>query len=171
MARQSLGTEKIKRLHLCCGRNILPGWINVDALDFGGNIVFDLNKKWAFAQDESIDYIYIKDGLEHLDSVENFLQECARVLKNGGIVEIGVPHYKAPSAYKMTHKHYFSWSYWADYPEPHDKVKNLKVVSNELVFEPSVFPFTLINPIANIFPRFWEKFFYVCAINVKLQKL
>ncbi|MEM4257195.1 MAG: methyltransferase domain-containing protein [Candidatus Diapherotrites archaeon] len=158
------------KLHLCCGKQILEDFINVDQLDFGQEIVADLNKKWKFAKNNSVEYIYIKDGLEHLESLEHFFKECERVLKPKGIVEIRVPHYKSPSAYRMTHKHYFSWNFFNTFPEPHDNIKKLKVISNQLIFEPKVFPFTLMNILTNLFPKYWEKFFYACEIKVKLQK-
>jgi len=30
------------RIHLCCGPQQYPGWLNVDAIDFGFNVVADL---------------------------------------------------------------------------------------------------------------------------------
>ncbi len=56
------------------------------------------------------------------------------------------------------------------FPEPHDPVQGLKVVSNRLVVEPKFFPFTLLNICANIMPRFWEKLFYCSGIVVVLEK-
>ncbi len=57
------------KLHLCCGHELLDGYVNVDSIDFGQEVVADLNKPWKFAKPGSVDYIFIKDGLEHLDSL------------------------------------------------------------------------------------------------------
>ncbi|HIH10118.1 MAG TPA: class I SAM-dependent methyltransferase [Candidatus Diapherotrites archaeon] len=124
------------------------------------DITADLNKPWKFAKDSSVEYLFIKDGLEHLDSLEHFFREVSRILLPNGRAEIWVPHYKSPSAYKMTHNFFFSWSSFNGFPEPHDPVRDLRVVSNLLVVEPNVFPFTLLNSIANLFPKYWERLFY-----------
>ena len=159
------------KLHLCCGFDYKEGFVNIDNIPGGvQDVRADLNKQWDFAKTNSADYIYIKDGLEHLDSLEHFFKEAARALKPGGKLEIWVPHYKSPSAYKITHKTFLSWSTFDSFPEPHDPVKNLRVVSNRLIVEPRVFPFTMLNPIANIMPKFWERLFYVSSIRVVLQK-
>ncbi|MDO8428046.1 MAG: methyltransferase domain-containing protein [Candidatus Diapherotrites archaeon] len=161
----------MKKLHLCCGFDYKQGFVNVDNISGGPqDMTADLNKKWAFTENNSVDYIFIKDGLEHMDSLNHFFEECSRVLSYGGKVEIWVPHYKAPCAYRITHKFFFSWSMFDCFPEPHDVIQDLKVVSNKLVVEPKVFPFTLINPIANIFPKYWERMFYVAGLKVILEK-
>ena len=121
------------KVHLCCGPLVRPGWLNVDALEFGQEVVADLNNPWSFLKDDEADYIYCKDGVEHLESAKHFLRECARTLKSGGVLEINVPHLKNPSAYRLTHRHLFSWSYFEIFPEPHDSVQNLRMTSNLLV--------------------------------------
>jgi len=158
------------KVNLCCGKLIRKGWLNVDLLDFGQEVIADLNKPWMFLNNESTDYIYCKDGLEHVDSVGHFLLECARVLKRGGIAEVVVPHFKNPSAYRLTHRHYFSWSYFNSFPEPHDPVQNLKVISNKLILGDKL-PWALVNYIMNIFPKYWERLLYASNVGVKLLKL
>ena len=115
------------KVHLCCGPENFHGWLNVDAVDFGFNTVADLGKPWDFLDPDSVDYILCKDGFEHMDSTEHFLEQAARVLKPGGKLEIWVPHYKNPSAYRITHRTYYSWSLFNVFPEPHDRVKSLRL--------------------------------------------
>ncbi|GEM_PF-6809020 len=160
----------MKKLHLCCGKDFKKGYINIDEIDFGQDLVMDLNKDWDKLKSTEYDEILIKDGLEHLNDLFHFFSESARILKPGGKLVIHVPHFKAPSAYKMTHRHLFSWSYFQDFPEPHDPIREFRVISNKLVVENHIFPFKLLNHIANLFPRQWEKLFYVCAIEVVLGK-
>ena len=50
------------KVHLCCGIQILDGWLNVDVVDFGQEVVADLNKRWDFLDDNSAEYIFCKDG-------------------------------------------------------------------------------------------------------------
>ncbi len=157
------------KLNLCCGQNIKKGWVNVDYIDFGQEIIADLNKKWEF-KNNSIDEILCESGVEHLDSVKHFFKEAVRILKPNGTCSFRVDHFKAPCAYKLTHNHYFSWQYFAVLPEPHDFINGFKIIKNELIIENRFFPFTLLNKIANINPRQWEKLFYVCALKVTFQK-
>lgn len=159
------------KYHLCCGLDYRPGFVNVDDLEGGPQDVrANLNQPWAFAADGSAEYILIKDGLEHLNSVQAFLAEASRVLVPGGRLEIQVPHFRCPSAYRLTHLHFFSWSYFDVYPEPHDSVRDFRVVKNELIIEKK-FPFSLLNHVANLAPKFWERAFYVSGLRVVLEKL
>jgi predicted SAM-dependent methyltransferase len=78
------------KLHLCCGFDYKPGFVNIDNLSNGPqDITADLNKDWVFAKPNSVDYIFIKDGLEHLDSLEHFFKEAERILKTGESLKYG----------------------------------------------------------------------------------
>ena len=158
------------KVHLCCGKNQLPGWINVDVLDFGQEVICDLNGPWSFLSDNSVDQIFCKDGLEQMDSIEHFLMESERSLRRGGKLHVNVPHFKNPSAYRLTHRHLFSWGYWSAFPEPHDPAKSLRVISNRLTIYDDVPPWRWINAIMNVWPKMWERLLYVSNIDVVLQK-
>jgi predicted SAM-dependent methyltransferase len=160
------------RLHLCCGRNIRKDWVNVDLLDFGQEVVADIEGPWSFAANDSVEEIYCKDGFEHVESAEHFLEEAARVLKPGGTLQIWVPHYKNPSAYRMTHKRLLSWSYFDAFPEPHDRVKNLRVASNRIyVGWKQSFLWKPFHFLINLFPKWYERLFYASNIEVTLKKI
>lgn len=163
--KNSPPTEGLK-LQLCCGKDLKQGWVNVDYGNFGQEVKADLNKRWGFAKDNSVDYIYCKDGLEHLESAVHFLSECGRILKKGGIAEIIVPHFKNPSAYHITHHQWFSWRGFQRYPLPTEK-SDLKLIQNKLIIEDNIPP---LNWLANISPVWWEKFFYVCGLHLKFRK-
>jgi SAM-dependent methyltransferase len=160
------------RLHLCCGPQLLQDWVNVDAMDFGQQIVADINKRWEFTADGTVSHILCKDGFEHLESPEHFLIEAARVLEVGGTLTIVVPHYKNPSAYRMTHRRFFSWSCFAVFPEPFDRIHNLQVVSNKIYIgrKESVF-WQLPHALINCIPQWWEKIGYVGTIEVVFTKV
>lgn len=142
--------------------------MNVDALDFGQEIVADLGKPWKFAKNSSVDEILIMDCLEHVADIEFFLSECNRVLKVGGRMGLQVPHFKCPSAYIITHRHYFSWSTFYHYPQAYDKTRTLWPETVELIVEPRLPP---LNWLANLFPKYWEKFFYASGLRIAFVKL
>jgi hypothetical protein len=161
------------KFHLCCGPQLWgDNWINVDIGDFGQQIKADLNQPWNFAQDATADYIICKDGFEHVLSAEHFLAESSRILKRGGTLEIWVPHYKNPSAYSLTHLRYLSWSFFDVFPEPHDKIQSLKVVSARLyVGNEKSLVWMPFHALINLVPKWYERMFYVSNINVRMEKL
>jgi predicted SAM-dependent methyltransferase len=64
------------KLHLGCGRDYKPGWINCDiSSDVKPDKVVDLEKKLPF-KNNSVDMILANHVLEH---VHNFVQTYARV--------------------------------------------------------------------------------------------
>lgn len=105
-----------KKLNLGCGDQTPEGWINVDYA-WGAKIakipIFNglglTNLKWDKKiiihnllkhfpwENESIDVVYSSHTLEHFTREDGFrfLNECYRVLKNGGIIRIIVPDLKA----------------------------------------------------------------------------
>lgn len=160
------------KLHLCCGPLLVKGWVNVDVIDFGQEVIADLNNAWMFAKDESVSQIYCADGFEHVESAEHMLKEAARVLRPGGTLTLWVPHYKNPSAYRLTHKRLLSWSYFDAFPEPHDAVQNLRVVSNKLyIGKKEDKAFVPIHAFINLFPKWWERLGYVSNIEVVFEKV
>lgn len=80
------------KLHLGCGRNIMPGWENLDGSPEKG-----AKKWWAPKlpyQAQSVEFIYSEHFLEHLPkkiAVET-LKECFRVLRPGGFLRISTPN-------------------------------------------------------------------------------
>lgn len=157
-------TKGKMRLHLGCGRNILKGWTNVDALNFGQEFIVDLNKPWPF-KDNSVSEILCEDVLEHLDSEEHFLKEMDRVLCLGGIARLRVPHFKCPAAYRITHKTFHSYVKWAQFPEPHD----VQIISE--VIKCRILTRIGLDWLANILPRQYEKFFYCTAVEIVFKRV
>lgn len=81
-----------RRVHLGCGGNILPGWANLDVDGPEGVTRFDLGRPLPFASG-SVDLIYTEHFIEHVrkEAAASLLQECARILKPGGILRISTP--------------------------------------------------------------------------------
>lgn len=86
----------MRAINIGCGLDKRKGWIN---LDFDKNvnpdILFDLNrinmgKKLPF-KDNSFDYVYCADVLEHFPEPLPILRELYRICNIGGIIEIRFP--------------------------------------------------------------------------------
>lgn len=85
------GDHPIK-LHLACGANVLPGWVNVDTFESTSVYACDLASRLPFP-DNRVEYIFCEHFLEHLarDEGGRFLAECRRVLVAGGVLRISTP--------------------------------------------------------------------------------
>lgn len=106
-----------KRLNLGCGRDSLPGWINLDSVMLPGvDIVADLEACAAqplpFA-DSSIDEFLLSHVLEHIHNTLSLMQELWRIAKPDARMVIRVPHGGSDDAWEdPTHvRSYFANSF------------------------------------------------------------
>jgi predicted SAM-dependent methyltransferase len=101
---ESESSGRPARLHIGCGQQSIPGWINIDNQGLPGvDQVLDVRKGLPFADAASI---YAEHFLEHLglDDGLAFLAECRRVLRPDGILRLSTPnldwvvltHYRGP---------------------------------------------------------------------------
>jgi len=104
---ESLKGKKNLRLHLGCGDELKPGWINVDlsardsrSLVNGANeIIFvncDLRLGSLPLDDNSCEIIYSSHFFEHLEYLQGLalMRDCYRILKPGGLFRISLPTFK-----------------------------------------------------------------------------
>ncbi len=81
------------KLHLGCGKRIMPGWTNVDCFKAEG-IAYecDFRDPLPFAEG-AVRMLYSEHVLEHLHEHEAhaLLHECHRVLAPGGRIRLGMP--------------------------------------------------------------------------------
>ncbi|MFA9564163.1 MAG: methyltransferase domain-containing protein [Acidimicrobiales bacterium] len=85
--------EGAKKLHLGCGGNYMPGWINIDlSPDTRADMVWDVTRGIPL-ESGSITSIYSEDFIEHitLEQGTEVLEECFRVLERGGFLRILTP--------------------------------------------------------------------------------
>jgi predicted SAM-dependent methyltransferase len=89
-----LADRGILRLHLGSSANRLPGWINIDLLRPGRrlDLYWDLRRGLPFPSG-SAEAIFAEHLFEHLTYGDGkvLMRECARVLRPGGTLRIGVP--------------------------------------------------------------------------------
>lgn len=154
----------MKRLNIGCGTSAIPGHINLDSIKLPGvDVVHDLNKyPWPFKKDE-IDEVYASHVLEHLDDIVRCMAEINRVCKKNAKVVIRVPHFSCGVSYRdPTHKRlfsYFTFDYFTD--ECFYGLPKFKIKKRRLNFTREAFTFLnhLFNPIVNINPAIYERFF------------
>lgn len=99
--------NKTKKVNLGCGKQIIPDtddveWINIDIADYGGNVVRDIIRGLPF-DDNSIDEIRAHNILEHIHDNDDFIfvmNECWRVLKQEGKLDVQVPYAHTKAMYR-----------------------------------------------------------------------
>ncbi len=85
--------SKLPYLNLGCGITFDPEWTNVDFVSTGeGVIAHNLLNGIPF-MDGSLEVVYHSHVLEHMpkNKAEEFIKECYRVLKSGGIIRVAIP--------------------------------------------------------------------------------
>lgn len=105
------------RLHVGCGENFLPGWVNAD-ISPGADLIVFLEKKLPL-RSGNLDRIYCEHVLEHVQYETGiyFLKEARRALRVGGRIRIAVPDLEDLIA-GYTHKDWkerFDWAKWPEY--------------------------------------------------------
>jgi predicted SAM-dependent methyltransferase len=88
-----LNAPGLKKLHLGCGGNVLPGWLNTDLEPVvPGVLPLDLTQTFPFP-DGTFDYVFSEHVIEHLSYAHGqlMLRQCHRVLKPGGRLRVSTP--------------------------------------------------------------------------------
>lgn len=80
------------KLHLGCGPNILPGWINIDRDRYRGvDKVLDVTKKLPFT---GVQFIFAEHFIEHIAyrAAIELLRRCRRALRDDGVLRLSTPN-------------------------------------------------------------------------------
>jgi predicted SAM-dependent methyltransferase len=112
-AFSSLHAGEPLKLHLGCGGDLRPGWVNIDLLPIPNlnmrstEVIFiahDLRRGLPLP-DDSCCYIYSSHFWEHLDDHEGLqlLKECYRCLQPGGVFRIVLPDFARAFEAYMRH--------------------------------------------------------------------
>lgn len=101
MEQLNLQTEppSERKLNVGCGRDVRPGWTNLDLVDYGGNEIADLNRyPWPFPENH-FDYILCSHILEHLANFNAAITELFRVARPDALLEVRVPFFLSTKYY------------------------------------------------------------------------
>lgn len=92
IAKEFAARPEPLRLHLGCGWNHLPGWVNSDLVGGRGDFAWNLLRPLPFA-DGSVDAVFMEHVFEHLrySEVLVVLGHVRAVLRTGGVLRVGVP--------------------------------------------------------------------------------
>jgi SAM-dependent methyltransferase len=98
------------RLNLGCGRDIRPGFVNLDVAPLPGvDVVHDLDSGPLPFEDAAFEEIVCKDVLEHVADLVAVMRELHRVSVPGARLEIESPHFSSRAFYvDPTHRRAFS---------------------------------------------------------------
>jgi len=100
----------MKKLHFGCGKIIKEGFVNVDV-----QVAKGIDKSFNFEEfpypfeDNTFDYIFSENVMEHLINLDGVMNELHRISKHNGVIHIKVPYWNNTVAYNdYDHKHYFN---------------------------------------------------------------
>jgi SAM-dependent methyltransferase len=81
-----IARHPLKRIHIGCGPNFHPGWLNIDQPEV------DIRKQLPW-EDGSIEALFLEHVIEHISppSAYRFMREAIRVLKKGGVLRLAFP--------------------------------------------------------------------------------
>jgi predicted SAM-dependent methyltransferase len=84
---------KLKYLNVGCGSKFHKDWVNVDMTSDSKHVIAVNLINGIPYPDNSFEVVYHSQVLEHIprEKAQNFIKECYRVLKPGGIIRIVVP--------------------------------------------------------------------------------
>ena len=88
-----LATHATRKLHIGCGENVLPDWLNSDFRPYRNDVVhLDATKPFPLP-DKSFESVYSEHMIEHVTYANGLkmLVECHRILQPGGFIRISTP--------------------------------------------------------------------------------
>ena len=161
-------------LELGSGPAKQEGRIGIDRLNLPGvDIVADVNEGFPYLPDNSVDEIHSKSLFEHVENLEFFMREIARVLKPGGKNYLFVPHFSNPYYYSdYTHTRFMGLYTFYYFVEEKDQLKRkvpnfytdvrIRILSQRLMFQST---FRGVNFLKKLFEKFinlntWLQEFY-----------
>ena len=83
----------MKVLNMGCGRKLVKEAVNIDIVDYGGNVVHDLNIVPYPFPDNDFDLILCDHILEHLQDFHKTVTELSRIARNAAVIKIHAPFF------------------------------------------------------------------------------
>ena len=167
----SIAQASPKVLDIGCSRNKVPGTIGIDIDPASqADIIHDLNRYPYPLETRTIDKVYAKHIIEHIDNPRSFIKEIHRILKPGGTVFFETPHFSCRVAYsEPEHKLFYSYFMFSELLKGLD----FKVLRHEITFF-KWFRALGIRGLANRWPdtyeRFWTYLFPAENVILEVQK-
>jgi len=162
MDKEETNKDDLK-LNLGCGKKIIPGFINIDLIEKDNILGIDLEKYPLPFKDNSCKYILASHLLEHLENPTKFMLELHRICKTGAIVDLYVPHYSLCATYAdLTHKRPgFSYLTFGNNAWNTAINQKFRTIQKKIYFTRTNMKFLnyIFNPLLNLFPIFYERFF------------
>ncbi len=111
------------RLNIGCGRDIKPGWVNLDIEPLPGvDVIADLNLCRTMPlpfEDASFDELYMNHVLEHIPDALGLMQELWRIAKAGAILTARTPYGSSDDAWEdPTHVRPYFLQSWGFFSQP-----------------------------------------------------
>jgi predicted SAM-dependent methyltransferase len=95
MASGYLRDATAPKLHIGCGANVLPGWLNTDRYpEANGVMHLDATRRFPLP-DDAFDRAFSEHMIEHVSFADAvaMLRECHRVMRKGGRIRIATPDF------------------------------------------------------------------------------
>lgn len=127
-----------RKLNIGSGRKRIEGYENLDLLP-SENVdhVHNLEQTPYPFKDNTFDEIKAHAICEHIHNLEGFMNECHRILKPEGVLDIHVPYFNCGTAIRPDHVRYFNYN-WEGYflrdmdcLQSHNK-KNWKIIDKSI---------------------------------------
>jgi predicted SAM-dependent methyltransferase len=100
----ALAADRKRRVHLGCGPDVRPGWLNIDYLPGGavgynagaGFLNYDLRQGLPGLEDGSVDVFFSSHFFEHLRHEEamTLMQQARRAVRDDGMARFQMPDFK-----------------------------------------------------------------------------
>jgi len=171
----------MRKLNLGCGKEILEGYVNLDLIKLEGvDVVHDLDKFPYPFPDNHYDIVRAKSVLEHLESIQEVIEELWRISKPEAVINIWTPHFASLGAFvDPTHKQFFTYYTFDYYCENAKKEINhldyyskarFRIIERKIIYPKYL---KVLELIVNKIPRFHEiilrKFLPVKSLFFKLE--
>ncbi len=167
----SSAVSDLKILDIGCSRNKVPGTIGIDIDPLSqADLIHNLNVYPYPIESNSIDKIYAKHIIEHIDNPRAFIREIYRMLKPGAKAIIETPHFSCRVAYsEPEHKLFYSYFMF------NELLKGLDfIILRQEITMFRWFRYLGIHALANRFPdtyeRFWTYRFPAENVILEVQK-
>lgn len=88
-----LASHPVAKLHIGCGDNELPGWLNTELCPRRSQVYLDATQRFPLPGN-CFDVVYSEHMIEHVpwSGGQAMLRECFRVMKPGGLIRLVTPN-------------------------------------------------------------------------------